>query len=165
MTTRRPVMSTKGAVSAQKALRWRGPSRKSWGRKRTRLDSGYSLKVGKSLQNLIVTIPVWLAGEMAFRRHSQKVRVGKYFFGREDNDMSQTLSGAKNRRQWCSLQAFFLCVLPETHFTQNGWNSFHRRQNSFHRWQNSFHRWQNSFHRWQYSCFETKKSHLFISFA
>ena len=56
------------------------------------------------------------------------------------------------------MQAFFLCVLPETHFTQNGWNSFHRRQNSFHRWQNSFHQLQNS-------CFETKKYRIFISFA
>ena len=34
MTTRQPV-PTKGAESAQKALRWRGPWRKSWARKRT----------------------------------------------------------------------------------------------------------------------------------
>ena len=33
----------------------------------------------------------------------------------------------------------FLCVLPETHFTQNGQNSFHSGQNSFHQGQNSFH--------------------------
>ena len=40
----------------------------------------------------------------------------------------------------CNLEPqAFLCVLPETHFTQNGQNSFHSGQNSFHQGQNSFH--------------------------
>ena len=56
MTTRRPV-STKGAESAQKALCWRGPSRKSYARNRTKLDSSHSLKLGDSFWNLILTIP------------------------------------------------------------------------------------------------------------
>ena len=50
-------MSTKGAESAQKALRWQGPSKQSGARKRTRLDSSHSLRVGDSFQSLIVTIP------------------------------------------------------------------------------------------------------------
>ena len=45
-------------LNYQKFLHWQGPSGKSWARKRTRLDSSHSLKVGNSLQNLIVTIPV-----------------------------------------------------------------------------------------------------------
>ena len=42
--------------------------------------------------------------------------------------------------RWLQITSgFFLCVLPETHFTQNGQNSFHSGQNSFHQGQNSFH--------------------------
>ena len=46
----------------------------------------------------------------------------------------------------------------ETHFTQNGRNSFHQGQNSFHQRQNSFHQRQNSFS-------ETKKTTFLLSLA
>ena len=50
-------MAMKGDESSQKALCWRGPSRQSRARKRTRLDSSHTLKLGDSLYNMIVTIP------------------------------------------------------------------------------------------------------------
>ena len=57
MTTGRPV-STKSAESAQKVLHWWGPLRKSWARKRTRLDWSHLSKVGTSKHDSVHTCTI-----------------------------------------------------------------------------------------------------------
>ena len=66
-------MSTKGTESAQKYTRWKGPSRRSWARKRTRLYSSHSLEVGDSLEDLILTIPDF-GQHMAVEHNGHKFR-------------------------------------------------------------------------------------------
>ena len=60
---------------------------------------------------------------------------------------------------------FFLCVLPETHFTQNGQNSLHSGQNSFHQGQNSFHPTPKTRFPRRETHFPKLKHLIFLAFA